>query len=100
MIITNNKDLINAGISYLPIAVVISIFYIPATVYKYSLQGMGDEKWVFMSSSLVNSLGIGLVFLLANAMGLRLYGVYIGLGINYLCLFYTFYLRYKEKYTI
>jgi Na+-driven multidrug efflux pump len=92
--ITSDETLINAAINYLPVAISISIFYIPATVYKYTLQGMGAEGWVFVASTIVNLIGIGLIFVLASIVKLGLNGIYIGLGMNYVLLICTYYYKY------
>lgn len=95
-LITSDVALVNAAINYLPVAISISIFYIPATVYKYTLQGMGAEGWVFIASTLVNLVGIGLIFTLSSIMQLGLNGIYLGLGLNYVMLIIIYFYKYKK----
>lgn len=94
-IITNDTKLIVKSISYMPLALMINIFFIPATVYKYSLQGIEDGKWVFLSSVIINLIGVISILLLSEVIHLNLYGVYIGLALNYMILSSAFYYRYK-----
>lgn len=96
-IITNNNYLITGSIVYLIIALLSSILNIPATIYKYCLQGIGDEKWVFLSSILINIINIGLIYIFGIKINMKLNGVYLGLMINYLILTVAFSIRYKDK---
>jgi putative MATE family efflux protein len=86
-IITNERELIYASMSYLPAAIFSGAFNIPSTIYKYSLQGIGDEKSVFVMSVFINFLGVGLILILGLALRWKLNGVYMGMLLNYLILF-------------
>ncbi len=93
-VITNDMELITASIIYMPVVFLVNIFYIPSTVYKYSLQGIEDEKWVFLSSIVINFTGLFLIFLFSEALNFKLYGVYLGMTLNYILLSISFYFRY------
>lgn len=94
-IITDDTKLITATILYMPVAFFINILFIPATVYKFSLQGIEDGKWVFLASIVINCVGIMFILLFTEVIHLQLYGVYIGMALNYVILSIGFYYRYK-----
>ncbi|AGF56244.1 putative MATE family efflux protein [Clostridium saccharoperbutylacetonicum] len=100
-IITDDTELINSSILYIPIALLINTFFIPATIYKLSLQGIDDGKWVFLASILINFMGVIFILFFTKIIYLGLTGVYIGMAINYIILAIAFYSRYnniiKEK---
>lgn len=95
-LITDDQQLIKSSIEYMTLAFIINILYIPLTVYKYSLQGYGDVNWVFISSIIINFIGMIFIFSFAKVLNLRLYGVYIGMLLNYMLLSVAFYRRYKN----
>lgn len=95
-VITNDVQLIESSIIYMPLVFLTNIFFIPSTVYKYSLQGIGDEKWVFLSSVVINFTGLFIIFLFSQTLNFKLYGVYIGMAMNYIVLSIFFYLRYSN----
>lgn len=96
-VITNDIELIATSIIYMPVVFLTNIFYIPSTVYKYSLQGIEDEKWVFLSSIVINFTGLFLIFLFSEALNFKLYGVYLGMILNYILLSISFYFRYGKR---
>lgn len=100
-IITDDTELINSSILYIPIALLINTFFVPATIYKLSLQGIDDGKWVFLASILINFMGVIFILFFTKIIYLGLTGVYIGMAINYIILAIAFYSRYnniiKEK---
>ncbi len=98
--ITNDTDLITHSINYLPIAIMTYLCTIPNTIYKYSLQGVGQEKWVFLNATVFNMLGILLIYMLSNLIGWGMVGVYIGLGVNYIVLSVRHYIRYHYKVAV
>jgi MATE family multidrug resistance protein len=101
MIITDDANLIAASTSYITIGILSNIFDLPAIVYKYSLQGINDEKWTFVSSTIISCLSLCMLFLLGVSLNMKLYGIYIGLFIYYLGLSVTFFFRYSyviDKY--
>ncbi|WP_346962023.1 MATE family efflux transporter [Clostridium sp.] len=98
-IITNDLILIKSSSNYIGLALIINVFNIPNTIYRYSLQGIGYEKWVFVSSILINFIGVILMFIFSILLRLNLYGIYIGLLINFIILSITFYNKYNKAYT-
>lgn len=95
-VITNDVVLISGATRFLPLAIGISAIYIPATVLKYTLQGMGKEGWVFITSTIVNLGGIGAIFILAGIGKLGLNGIYFGLGLNYVMLIICYFYKYRK----
>ncbi|WP_373897417.1 MATE family efflux transporter [Haloimpatiens sp. FM7315] len=95
-IITNDYKLIYNSIKYMPLVFLANIFYIPSTIYKYSLQGIEDEKWVLFSSIIINILGLLLIFMLSQIINLKLQGVYVELALNYIILSIVFYYRFEK----
>lgn len=93
-VITNDLQLVTNSITYMPLVILTNFFYIPSTVYKYSLQAIEDEKWVFLSSVIINFVGLLLIFLFSEVLILKLYGVYLGMTLNYIILSISFYFRY------
>jgi putative MATE family efflux protein len=93
-IITNDVNLIGACSMYFIYAVVANIFNVPNNIYKYSLQGIGDGVWVFLSSTIINIIGIALICVFSIVLKLELYGVYLGLFINFFILSLFNYVRY------
>lgn len=96
-IMTNDNNLIILAASYLPIALTVQLFNYPHSIYKYSLQGIREEKWVLAVSTLINIISIILVFILTFILQLRLTGVYFGIGINYLILAGMLLDKYKKS---
>jgi Na+-driven multidrug efflux pump len=94
-IITDDVNLIKMSSSYIVIGIIANVFNLPATVYKYSLQGINDEMWVFLSSVALNLFSLGIIFILTLVFRMGLYGVYIGIFIDYLLLSVIFILRYN-----
>lgn len=93
--ITDDIDLINASVRYIPIVVIINITNILQHTYKQALQGISEEKWVFNISLLLNGLGFTLIYFLSIHFKLGLTGVYIGMMLNYLQLYIVFKKRFK-----
>ncbi|WDV45444.1 MATE family efflux transporter [Clostridiaceae bacterium M8S5] len=96
-LITNEEELIKASVKYLPLALSINLFNILQNVYKQSLQGFGEARWVFRVSVLINFIGITGLYIFSIILIGDLKGVYIGKLINYIMLFMCFYVRFKAK---
>ncbi|QUI23119.1 MATE family efflux transporter [Vallitalea pronyensis] len=95
--LTNDTDLITHGINYLLMAIITYICTIPNTIYKYSLQGIGQEKWVFLNGMVINILGILLIYTLSNLINWGMLGVYMGLCVTYIVLSVRHYRRYHHS---
>lgn len=99
-LITNDINLIKNTAGFIPVAIIMQLFNFPHSVYKYSLQGLREEKWVFKISVAVNILSILLISIFVYKFKLNLLGIYIGIGFNYLLLSILFYLKYKHRVNI
>ncbi|OPJ64893.1 MATE family efflux transporter [Clostridium oryzae] len=95
-IITDDKKLILAASSFLPTMVLINVMNIPNNVYKYSLQAVGAEKWVFMASLFINGFSIIVIFVFTVILHMELWGIFAGTFINYLILTLVFLQRYRK----
>ena len=83
MIITNNTDLISNSSKYMLIIITANIMNIPSCILKFSMQALGEEKVVFVYSSIISILSTFLIYILACMLNGGLNSVYIGLMINY-----------------
>jgi MATE family, multidrug efflux pump len=99
-IITNDLTLIKTSSIYIGFALIVNIFNVPNTIYKYSLQGISYERWVFRTSIIINFIGVSLMFVLSVLFRLNLYGVYLGLMLNFMILSIVFYVKYNKVCTI
>lgn len=86
MIITNNTDLIINSSKYMFVIVTANIMNIPSCVLKFSLQALGEEKIVFVYSSIASIFSTALIYILVCILNGGLNSVYIGLMMNYLIL--------------
>lgn len=86
MIITNDTDLIINSSKYMYFIVIANIMNIPSCVLKSSMQALGEEKIVFIYSSISSILCTVLIYILACKLDGGLGSVYLGLMINYLIL--------------
>jgi MATE family multidrug resistance protein len=93
-LITDDRSLIAASSSYITIGILSNIFNYPATVYKNSLQGINDERWTFISSSIISFISLGIIYLFSISAKMGLHGIYLGFFIYYLILTITFLIRY------
>lgn len=94
-IITNNKELITTSIKYILLVIISNLLYIPGTVFKYSLQAIGKEKWVFSISIIINFIEVGIILLFVWFFKWGLYGVYAGMMLGYITLTVILFLKMK-----
>ncbi|KEH92221.1 MATE family efflux transporter [Clostridium novyi] len=94
-IITNNKKLITTSIKYILLVIISNLLYIPGTVFKYSLQAIGKEKWVFRISIIINFIEVGIILLFVWFFKWGLYGVYAGMMLGYITLTVILFLKMK-----
>ncbi|WP_273326458.1 MATE family efflux transporter [Vallitalea guaymasensis] len=96
-LITNDYNLISYSLQYFMIALCSCLFNIPNNIYKYSLQGIGDDKWVLLNSAVINVIGIGFIWFLSIALEMGIYGVYIGITFNYIILSFSNNYRFNHR---
>lgn len=95
-IITNDPALIKGAGEYISLVLICNIINIPNNIYKYSLQGIGDERWVFLISVVINLIVIGMMSIFVIFLKWNLYGVYLSLFLNYIGLAVIFIIRYNK----
>lgn len=97
MIITTNTDLIINSSKFMFIVVAANIMNIPSCILKFSMQALGEEKIVFIYSSIISILSTLLIYIFVCILNRGLNSVYIGLMMNYLALtivlLRTFYIK-------
>lgn len=98
--ITNDVQLIKSVCTFFKISIPIQIFNISNQIFKYCLQGISKETWVFWYSAIISAFTCMLIFFLSGYCDLGLTGVYIGMAASYLVLglgyMYKFYLTLKN----
>ena len=94
-LITSDSDLINSCNNYIIFAVGIQLLCIFQTIYKFSLQSINFEKWVFKYSLIINALTVILFILFSYKF--ELYGIYVVFMINYIVLSMIFYKKYRQE---
>jgi putative MATE family efflux protein len=92
-IITNDAKLINQTSSICMFAIVIQLINVISQIYKYSLQSMEYESWVFKFSTLVSIIASLMIYINVCVLNMGLIGVYIGMGLMYWILS----IGYKKK---
>lgn len=95
-IITNDPFLIKGSGAYISLVLIYNIINIPNNIYKYSLQGIGYERWVFLKSVIINFFAIGIMIIFVVFLKWNLHGVYLSLFLNYIVLTVVFVIRYNK----
>lgn len=85
-IITSDRVLIEAASGFFVLIVSIQIFNITNQMFKYCLQGVSQETWVLIFSTVISAITCGIVYILSYVLKLELVGVYIGILIEYIIL--------------
>lgn len=99
MVITNDNKLIQTASNIIPLAIGIQIFNTLNQVYKYCLQGIDHEKWVFMYSLIVSAISSIIIFVIVKYTKLGLTGIYIGLAISYSILGGGYMIKYINSFS-
>lgn len=95
-LMTNEIAVINFSAAYLVFAIFVQSFNFPHSIYKYSLQGISEERWVFKISLIINLISMAIIVCLVFIFKISFLGVYIGIGINYLLLSLLFYNKFNK----
>lgn len=93
-LMTNEITVINFSAAYLVFAIFVQSFNFPHSIYKYSLQGISEERWVFKISLIINLISMAIIVCLVFIFKISFLGVYIGIGINYFLLSLLFYNKF------
>ncbi len=94
-LITNEQLLILETSKIVIVLLLIQLINIPNMIYKYALNGVGDEKWVLYFSLTMTGLTAPMLYYLAIIGHMGLLGIFIGLGLNYLCHTIGFVIRFN-----
>lgn len=94
--ITDQYELLEKAIPVVIIALSVQLLNIPTQMYKYALQAIGKEKWVFIVSFILSMFDIAIIFGNIYLFKTGLAGVFAGLGILYLSSTLGFYLKYSR----
>ncbi|TZE81397.1 MATE family efflux transporter [Calorimonas adulescens] len=93
-LITDNSKLILMSSDYITVAVFPQLFNVINQIYKYCLQGIDQEKWVFIYSLIVSSISALILWSITEYTGYGLYGIYLVLGLSYFLLGLGYFLKY------
>lgn len=94
-IVKNEKIVLYASRLVL-FAIGTQLFKIVAQEYKYCLQSIGIENWVFQYSAVVTFASCGMIYFLLWYLAKDLIFVYSGLGISYVALTIGYILKYNS----
>lgn len=95
-VMVKDYDVVQMAGVYFVGSIAAYFFNIPHSIYKYSLQGINDEIYVFIASLASNVLSLIIMIYLSMFTQLKFAGIYISIAINYLILSILFYIRYKK----
>lgn len=96
-LLTNDAKLVDCASKLFVLIIFVQILNIINQVYKYCLQGVDEETWVFKFSTKISLFSCAIIYLIAYLMGYNLIGVYIGMAITYILLGRGYYKKYNEK---
>ena len=84
-LITNQKLLLEYFCKYFPMVIILFIFNNMLTIYQYTLQTLGEQKWILKTTLLIYSIGYLLIYLFAQLYK-SLWIVYVILAMIYFIL--------------
>jgi len=96
-IITDDLEIIKYT-SMLFIFIFIAHLFEPiSTIYRYSLQAVGESNYVLKATAIVNGIIILLMLFFYTIMENGIYGIFISLFINYILLYIVYKRKYKKE---
>jgi len=81
--ITSNIDVIEVTSMFLVYITFARLFDVVSTTYKYSLQVVGEAKFILYRTALINLFAVIILVITTMVFNLGLYGVFICLLVNY-----------------
>lgn len=96
-LLTNDTNLIQTASTILPLVISIQLLNPINQVFKYCLQGISCEKWVLNYSLIISIISCIIIYLFVKVFKMNIYGVYLGLGLNYLLLSIGYCIKYFYK---
>ena len=94
-IITNEALLIKTAMTSFFIGLIIQVPNIVNHIYKYSLNALEDSKWVLYYHSIIGAFSLILIYHFSITFANGIFGIFLGLGLNYTLLAIGFYIRYS-----
>ena len=98
LMFTDKTEVVSQMINLMLFLLIAHIFNPVSTVYKYSLQAVGESKFVLFRTAAINIVTflVMIAFIYGFKLGIYgIYGIFISLFLNYFIL----YLIYKIKFT-
>lgn len=94
-IITNEALLIKTAMNSFFFGLLIQVPNIVNHIYKYSLNALEDSKWVLFYHSIIGAFSLILIYNFSINFTNGIFGIFLGLGLNYILLATGFYIRYS-----
>ncbi|WP_027631938.1 MATE family efflux transporter [Clostridium hydrogeniformans] len=89
-LITENKEIIFLSSNLLIFFIMANLVHPVCTIYRYSLQAIGESKFVLLNNAKINVVSLIIMLIFIYGINLGVYGVFIALFINYTGLFYIY----------
>lgn len=83
-VITDDTRLIGETTNICIFVMAIQLINVKSQVYKYALQSMTYEKWIFRYSTIISLISCVVIYVNVCLLNTGLIGVYVGMGIMYL----------------
>lgn len=96
-LMVTDQDIVTTAVIFILLAIITYLLDVPHSIYKFSLQGINDEVWVFNISLIINVGCMLIMIYLTLGTKMQLAGIYIGIAFNYFILSLLFYIRYKKQ---
>lgn len=94
-IITDDTKLVREATNVCVFAIIIQLINVVSQVYKYTLQSMTYENWVFKYSTVISLLSCAVIFVIVCLMDMGLVGLYLGTGVMYFVLSVGYVKKFK-----
>lgn len=95
-LITNDTKVIVYTADVLIYMLIAHSFGPASTIYKYSLQAIGESKYVLFATAKINCIALILMIVFIYVLKFNIYGVFLALFLNYIFI-YLIYLRKYNK---
>ena len=82
-IITGREEVVVIASSFMLVMLIITFFEVISTVYKYSLQVIGQAKFVLYLTAIINLVSVSILIFTTQIFNIGLYGVFICLLVNH-----------------
>ena len=96
LIVTDNTDVVDIAAWFFAFMLIARLFEIVSTIYRYSLQVIGQSKFVLYQTAIFNLLTVIILVTTTQVFNLGLYGVFVCLLINYTIVSIVYILKYNK----